>query len=111
MKKYLLKSSLHDNKEIVVFIPDLIELMSRAQENRGRPNRGCDLQIEGLDNMEHVLFTDIFSSNLESVPEVIVFSPKEALERIKQERDKLELGLINLEEYEKRKAEWAKYLR
>ena len=110
MGKYLLKSSRHDNKEIVVFIPDLIELMSRAQENR-RPNRGCDLQIEGLDNMERVLFTDIFSSNLESVPEVIVFSPKEALERIKQERDKLELGLINLEEYEKRKAEWAKYLR
>jgi hypothetical protein len=30
---------------------------------------------------------------------------------IKQERDKLELGLIDLKEYDKRKGEWAKYIK
>ena len=110
MGKYLVKSSRHDNQEIVVIIPDIVDLMARAQANR----RGFELEkflIEGLDNMERVLLKDIFSSKLNSLPLSLVFSQKEAMERIKLENDKLQFGLISLDEFLERKAYWAKYIK
>lgn len=113
MGKYLVKSSLHDNREIVVIIPDVYAIMYKAVKSKRlvEPYILEEFLIEGLDHMEAVLLKDIFSSELDVLPEKIVFSQKEALGMIKQERDKLELGLIDLKEYDKRKGEWAKYIK
>lgn len=106
LNKFLVTSSLHDNKELVV----LGILRSAIVDIRRKPSGNSDVMtydVEGFERAQSILDEDVLSAN--TAP--IVFSQKEALERIKQERDKLELGLISQEEYEKRKADWAKYIK
>ncbi len=113
MEKFIVKSSLHDNKELVV-LQDLKLAKAGIQGFINKKKEGIYssipdrhlYRIEGVED-SYILDKDVLSASTKP----IVFSQKEALGMIKQERDKLELGLISQEEYEKRKADWAKYIK
>ena len=114
MEKFIVKSSLHDNKELVV-LQDLKLARAGIQGFIKKKKEGIYssipdrhlYRIEGVKKDSYILDKDVLSASTKP----IVFSQKEALGMIKQERDKLELGLISQEEYEKRKADWAKYIK
>ena len=105
MEKYLVRSSLHDNQEMIVYLENTLENIKAEHQKMYTMPVNYTFAFEGSDRKSLFIVQEVYSGKK------IVFSQKEALERIKQERDKLELGLINQEEYEKRKAEWAKYIR
>lgn len=112
MGKFVVESSLHDKKELIV-LATLKYARQKIMDDRKSghwiipKNHARSYPIEGLVKEERILDDDVLSTSAKP----IVFSQKEALERIKQERDKLELTLISLKEFDKRKAEWAKYIR
>ena len=113
MEKFIVKSSLHDNKELVV-LEDLKDAKRAIADDIKKKKEGIwssipdrkHYRIEGIQD-SYILNSDVLSASTKP----IVFSQKEALGMIKQERDKLELGLIDLKEYDKRKEEWAKYIK
>ena len=105
MKKYLLKSSLHDGKEIVVLIEDIEK--SKQQIESLRKSMVFDfMRLLKDDGIEDKFLVDYILS-----AEELLFSQKDAIEKIKEEKDKFELGLISKEEFDIRKAEWSKYIR
>ena len=111
MGKFVVKSCLHDNKELVVletlkYARHRIKDMRKSGHFIIPENHGHDYSIEGFEKSERILDDDVLAASAKP----IVFSQKEALERIKQERDKLDLNLISQKEFDERKAAWAKYI-
>ena len=105
MGKFVIKSSLHDNKELVVletlkYARHHIKDMRKSGHFIIPENHGHDYSIEGFEKSERIFDDDVLAASAKP----IVFSQKEALERIKQERDKLDLNLISQKEFDERKA-------
>ena len=105
MKKYLLKSKLHGGSEIVVLIENYEKLIQDTLNIRKTmPFDFMRLKMEnGVD--DKFLVDDILAA------EELLYTQREALDKIKEDKDKYDLGLINLDEFEKRKAQWAKFIK
>ena len=105
MKKYLLKSNLHEGKEFVVLIENL-EATKRNIEYLRKSMNFTHMLLPKEDGTEHRFLCDDIL-----LAEEILFTQKEAIEKLKEEKDKYELGLIDQEEFERRKSEWSKFIR
>ena len=105
MEKYLVRSSLHDNQEMVVYLDNTLENIKAEHQKMYTMPVNWSFAYEGSDRKSLFIVQEVYSGKK------ITFSQKEALERIKQENDKHQFGLISLEEFRKRKTWWAKYIR
>lgn len=96
MEKYLVRSSLHHNQEMVVYIED--QLKDPTATRRA-------FAVEGSHIRSSFILNEVKSGKK------IIFSRKEALERLKENKQLLGWGVIGHTEANEQEGFWLEYLR